>query len=194
LCRGLNGAVASAVYICVCVSVCACVYVYLSVCAGHKTQDLVMAVSSLYLHCLAVCSNKSHFFLEGRVSFFSSIFFRGISVSCICSVLQCVAVCCSVMQLYLCRFVCGVLQYAAVCCSLLQSVAVCCSYTCVFMPVCAAVCYSVLQCVLQCVLQYVAFISVSLCLQCAAYLCLYVCSLLLSVAVFGSALIVSFNV
>jgi len=60
-----------------------------------------------------------------------------------CSVLQCVAVCCSVLQLEyglegsnvfdvsggVCVAVCySVLQCVAVCCSVLQCVAVCCSW------------------------------------------------------------------
>jgi len=43
-------------------------------------------------------------------------------------VLQCVAVCCSVLrQRYLDTMCCSVLQCVAVCCSVLQCVAVCCS-------------------------------------------------------------------
>jgi len=41
------------------------------------------------------------------------------------SLLQCVAVCCSVLQCV--AVCCSVLQCVAVCCSLLQCVAVCCS-------------------------------------------------------------------
>ena len=59
-------------------------------------------------------------------------------------VLQCVAVCCSVLHRVLRQQV-GVLKCIAVCCSLLQCVAVCCS---VFQ--CVAVCCSVLQCVAVC--------------------------------------------
>jgi len=72
------------------------------------------------------------------------------------SVLQYIAVCCSLVQ---CVAVCGsVLQYVAVCCSLVQCVAVCCivlQCVAVFCSVlqygsmlqCLAVCCSVLQCV-----------------------------------------------
>jgi len=65
--------------------------------------------------------------------------------------LQCVAVCCSVLQYA--AVCCSVLQCAAVCCSVLQCTAVCCSVL-----QCAAVCCSVLQCAAVCcsVLQYVA--------------------------------------
>jgi len=53
-----------------------------------------------------------------------------------CCKVQCVAVCCSVLQ---CGAVCIVLQYVAVCCSMLQCVAVCCSvlreFACVHFPV-----------------------------------------------------------
>ena len=63
-------------------------------------------------------------------------------------VLQCVAVCCSVLQC-----VAVLLQCVAVCYSVLQCVAVRCSVL-----QCVAVCYSVLQCVAVCcsVLQCVA--------------------------------------
>jgi len=70
-----------------------------------------------------------------------------------CSVLPCVAVCCSMLQytiesntcLLCISFVCSsvlqcVMQCVAVCCSVLQCVAVCCSVL-----QCVAVCYSMLQ-------------------------------------------------
>jgi len=48
--------------------------------------------------------------------------------ACDGSVLQCDAVCCSVLlSVTVC---CSVLQCAAVCCSMLQYIAVCCSVTC----------------------------------------------------------------
>jgi len=74
--------------------------------------------------------------------------------------LQCVAVCCSVLQcaatsgrdktlvirrLYIAEICCSVLQCVAVCCGMLQCVAVCCSVL-----QCVAVCCSVLQCVAVC--------------------------------------------
>ena len=63
-----------------------------------------------------------------------------------CSVLHCVAVCCSVgvtiVQVLQCvAMCCSVLQCVAVCCIVLQCVAVCCSVL-----QCVAVCCSVLQC------------------------------------------------
>jgi len=61
-------------------------------------------------------------------------------VAVCCSVLQCVAVCCSVLQQV--AVCCSVLQCVAVCCSKLQCVAVCCSEL-----QWVAVCCSVLQCV-----------------------------------------------
>jgi len=85
-------------------------------------------------------------------------------VAVCCSVLRCVAVCCSVLQ---CAAVCcGVLQCVAVCCSVLQCVAVCCSVLW-----CVAVCCSVLQCVAVCfrVLQCVA-VRYNV-LQCVAVCC-----------------------
>ena len=54
--------------------------------------------------------------------------------------LQCVAVCCSVLQRV--AVCCSVLQCVAVCCSMLQCVAARCSVL-----QCVAVCRSVLQCV-----------------------------------------------
>jgi len=73
-----------------------------------------------------------------------------------CSVLQCVAVCCSVLH-HLCVAVgcsalqcvavgCSVLQWVAVCCSALQCVAVCCS---VLHYLCVAVCCSELYVILH---------------------------------------------
>jgi len=68
-----------------------------------------------------------------------------------CSVLQCVAVCCSVPLCLLqcfCLFLntrCSVLQCVLVCFSVLLCVAVCCSVL-----LCAAVCCCVLQCVAVC--------------------------------------------
>jgi len=46
-------------------------------------------------------------------------------VAVCCSVLLCVAVCCSVLQCI--AVCCSVLQCVAVCCSVLQCIAVCCS-------------------------------------------------------------------
>ena len=97
-----------------------------------------------------------------------------------CSVLQSVAVCCSVcLYLELCLdldlngltvhsggLCCSVLQCVAVCCSVLQCVAVCCSVL-----QCVAVCCSVLQCVavycsvLQCVAVCVLSYTVEVCLH-----------------------------
>jgi len=74
-------------------------------------------------------------------------------------VMQCVAVCCSVLQCALqCVAVCcNVLQCVAVCCSVLQCVAVCCS-----VRQCVAVCCSVLQRVGQnaCVVLHHSFIRI----------------------------------
>jgi len=88
-----------------------------------------------------------------------------------CSVLQCVAVCGSVMQCFTvcCNVlqsvaVCGsVLQCVTVCCSVLQRVAVCCSLLqYVVSCVCVTVCCSVLQCIVICcgVSKYVADVDV----------------------------------
>ena len=79
------------------------------------------------------------------------------------SVLQCVALCCSVLQFVTVRcseLCCSVMcmfrhpfQHGAACCSMLQHVAVCCSGLpmCCIVSQCVAVCYSASQCVvLQC--------------------------------------------
>ena len=77
-----------------------------------------------------------------------------------CSVLQCVAVCCSMYWnvLSVSRSNLSTLQCIAVYCSVLQCIAVCCSVYWIFLSVCradlgvlqcAAVCCSVLQCVLD---------------------------------------------
>ena len=100
----------------------------------------------------------------------SSILPRISRCSVRCSVLQCLAVCCSVdtCRLFLpgsrAAECCSVLQCLAVCCSVLQSVAVCCRVLqsvaeCCRVLQCVAVCCSVLQCVAVCcsVLQCVAF-------------------------------------
>jgi len=57
--------------------------------------------------------------------------------------LQCVAVCCGVMQCVVVQM--NVNLHNSVCCSVLQCVAVCCSVW-----QCAAVCCSVLQCIAVC--------------------------------------------
>ena len=68
-----------------------------------------------------------------------------------CSVLQCVAVCCSVFVIVFWYITChnSVLQCVAVCCSVLQCDAVCCSVL-----QCVAVCCSVWQCVCNSLLVY----------------------------------------
>jgi len=99
------------------------------------------------LHCVAVCCSVRH--TSTSESVYESVSVLQCVAVC-CSVLQCVAACCSVLQcvalldiLLLVRvsmrvsMCCSVLQCVAVCCNVLQSVAVCC----------AAVCCSVLQCV-----------------------------------------------
>jgi len=68
-------------------------------------------------------------------------YIRSHKVECmyLLSVLQCVAVCCSVLQCVAveCMYLLSVLQCVAVCCSVLQCVAVCCSVL-----QCVAVCCS----------------------------------------------------
>jgi len=88
---------------------------------------VVLVVKSIYLPFVAVCCN---------------------TLQCVCSVLQCVAVCCGVS--FLSEGFCFLivlmvesiyLSSVAVCCSVLQCVAVCCSVL-----QCVSMCYSVLQC------------------------------------------------
>ena len=89
------------------------------------------------------------------------------------AVLQCVAVCCSIL-----------LQCVTVCCSVLQCVAVCCSVLQVSMAIIRLLCCSVLQCVAVCysVLQCVA-------VRCSVLQCVAVCcSVLQCVAVCCSVL------
>jgi len=119
-----------------------------------------------------------------------------------CSVLQCVAVCCSALQmryqglpcillgqfarqLYVLRLCCSVLQCAAVCCGVLQCVAVRCSVL-----QCVAVCCRSLQCVAVCCrsLQCIA-----VCCRCAVRtICItfQCCIVWQCVAVCGSVLCV----
>jgi len=76
--------------------------------------------------------------------------------------LQCVAVCCSVLQcvVYVCECTCrclfelsksniaehcSMLQCVAVCCSVLQCVAVCCSVLCMYVSVHVDVCLNCLN-------------------------------------------------
>jgi len=80
------------------------------------------------------------------------VFFWASKVMC-CSVLQCVAVCCSALMIYIAKesclrifiyflalsatHICGTPQHTAtkdVCCSVLQSVAECCGLTCYILP------------------------------------------------------------
>jgi len=69
-------------------------------------------------------------------------------VAVICSVLQCVAVCCSVMQCV--AVCCCVLLCVAVCCSVLLCVAVCCSVLQFVVRLADRSCLGVLQCVAVC--------------------------------------------
>jgi len=66
----------------------------------------------------------------------------------LCSVMQCVAACCLVLQVYHTRALVLVCVYIVVRCNMLQCGAVWCS-----MVYCGAVCCSVLQCVAVCCRQ-----------------------------------------
>ena len=96
--------------------------------------------------------------------------FQSLPCQVCCSVLQYVAVCCSVLQCV------AVASYQSppyqVCCSALQRVAVCCILSVTTVPgvwQCVAVSYSALQCVPLCVLQCVA--ECCSVLQCVAVCC-----------------------
>jgi len=90
-----------------------------------------------------------------------------------CSVLQCVAVCCSVFSVLQCVAVCcGVSQHVAMRCNVLQCVALSCAL--LHLPQRASMCCRVLQCVAECcsVLQCVAeCCTVRRVLYCAAVCC-----------------------
>ena len=149
----------------VCCSVLQCVAVCCSVTAQHlaSQRDHVSVYLYVFVQYFASKRHPFHFPVYLRVpkqyvashpvSILGTRFCRGFSESC-CSVMQCVAVCCSVHSL-LHRIFWKMLQCNAVCCSVLQYalasaedflkvVAVCCSVL-----QCVAVCCSVLQCVLQ---------------------------------------------
>jgi len=143
-------AVCCSVLQCVCCNVIALARRFLEN-ASRELRSVLQCVAVCYNVCVAMSSRLARRFL-GNVSYKV--------LQCVavwCSVLQCGAVCCSVVQ---CVAVwCSVLQCGAVCCnvmssrlarrclanvsyevrSVLQCVAVCCN-------VCLAVCCSVLQC------------------------------------------------
>jgi len=79
------------------------------------------------LHCVAVCDQPDvHTYVEQP--FACQLPLNGSMlqyVAVCCSVVQCVAVCCSALQCV--AVCCSVLQCVAVCCSVLQSVAVYCT-------------------------------------------------------------------
>ena len=96
--------------------------------------------------------------------------------------LQCVAVCYSVLQhvaVYCFRYSLfwrvhhsvyprsAALKCVVVCCSVLQCVVVCCSAL-----QCITVCCSVLQCVAACVLQFVASVSMAVPVPMSVSMCL----------------------
>ena len=120
-----------------CVAVCCRVLQCVAECCS-------IVVCCSVLRCVAVCHSVipwpfafiEHFHSQWRD--FASCLLQCVAVCC--SMLQYVAVCCSVLQCVAVR--CSVLQCVAMCCSVLQCVAVCCSVL-----QCVAVCCSVLQCV-----------------------------------------------
>jgi len=128
--------------------------------------------------CVAVCRSALH-----RVTFFSgkrdeiallAAQIAALSSACHGQVLQCVAVCCSVLQCVAALWAAGVLWHDPACCSVLQRVAVCCSVwqriaVCckVFTSLCSA--WAVSQSsVLQCVAVRRSVLQM---LQCVAVCC-----------------------
>jgi len=99
-------------------------------------------------------------------------------------VLQCVAVCCSVLQA-------ANSQAHSVCCSVLQCVAVCCRLPTHRLTPCVTVCHSVLQCVAVCcrVWQCVAVCDGVLHQSCRSPQCIAVCCSCWCVAVCGGVLL-----
>jgi len=98
------------------------------------------------LQCVAVCYIVLQFVVREQLVIIKQDFCIAVHKECVFSVLQCVAVRCSVLQCVQCVPVrCSVLQCVAVSCSVLQCVAVCCSVL-----QCVAVCCGVLQCVIVC--------------------------------------------
>jgi len=87
---------------------------------------------------------------------------EGSAAQRVVSQVQCVAVCCSVLQRG--AVCCSVLQCVAVCWSVLQCVAVCCSVL-----QCVAVSYNVLQCDPECCSAYIGRCS-ALFLQVPSYM------------------------
>ena len=115
---------------------------------SHVISGGILAIATAY-----GLAESCEFNLEGaaccsvwqRVALCCSVLISMASLNPVDSIwmVQCVAVCCSVLQ---CVAACGsVVQCVAVCCSVLQCVAVCCN---VWQRV--AVCGHVLQCVAVC--------------------------------------------
>ena len=88
-----------------------------------------VAVCCSVLQCVAECLQCVYSVFTVGLQYVCSVL-QWVAVCCsVCAVcLQCVAVCCSVMQCV--TACCSVSQCVAVCCSVLQCVAVCCSVSC----------------------------------------------------------------
>jgi len=134
----------------------------------HACLSHVNASHARMLHTHA-CLSLS----RGQVAVCCSVL-QCVAVCCsVCSVMRCVAVCCSALQcVAVCAVCCSVLQNVAECCRVLQSVAVCCSVLqqgnhthprLILSRMRAAVCCSVWQCVAVCCVLHM--------LQCVAVCC-----------------------
>ena len=126
-----------------------------------KKKYAFVCVCLMYMFVAVCCSVLQCIYIFSRIRVCVS------DVHVFCSVLLCVAVCCSV--LYIClrirvcasdvQVCCSVLQCVVVCCSVLQCVAVyihlfthlCVYVWCTCLLQCVAVCCSVLQCVALCI-------------------------------------------
>jgi len=86
-----------------------------------KHRRSCVAVYYTELQCVVVCCSVMQFYIPLQLA---EVPRSNASLSPV-SVLQCVAMCCSVLQCV--AMCCSVLQCIAVCCSVLQCVAVCCS-------------------------------------------------------------------
>jgi len=124
------------------------------VCCGvfwWAAVSLSVLQSNVWLSCIRILAHMLwRFFFVWRLNYFlkNGCGDNGGLCRSLCDtsdrlMLQCVAVCCRVLQ---CSVVCrSVLQYVAVCCSVLQCVAVC--YSVLY---CVAVWCNVLQCIAVC--------------------------------------------
>ena len=165
-----------------CVAVCCSVLQYVAVCCNvlqcvHNTMVYLASKESYQTHTSMYINRVLLIYYKGPIPD-SDLTNLHAAVCCrevYGSVLQCAAVCCSVLQCWAVYY--SVLLCVAVCCSVLQSVAVFYSVlqraaVCCSVPHCVAVCCIVLQC-LQCVAVCRSVLEVCCSvLECAAVCCI----------------------